>query len=102
MAVCWLQSDGDLLNQKRAMVLLKMALASLKLNSPRWTSFQLLHSVLDEFALPVIQVRGNLTPLSSSDGQLCAWPVIMTQLSSIVWHLPSMLMSTDLEIDKAI
>lgn len=76
MAVCWLQSDGDLLNQKRAMVLLKMALASLKLSSPRWTSFQLLHSVLDEFALPVIQVRSNLTPLSSSDGHFGTWPVV--------------------------
>ena len=51
-----MQADGELVNQKRAVVLLKMALASEGLASPRWTAFHLVHSVLDEFALPVIQV----------------------------------------------
>ena len=55
-----LQADVDRVNQKRAMVLLKMALASERLSSSKWTSFQLLHNVLDEFALPVIQASFSL------------------------------------------
>ena len=64
-----LQNDTDLVNQKRAMVLLKMALASQNLTTTSWAAFQLLHSVLDEFALPVIQVYGYLAlPLCPVDG----------------------------------
>ncbi|KAK9832125.1 hypothetical protein WJX74_000029 [Apatococcus lobatus] len=48
-------TDSSLVNQKRAMVLLKMALASASFRSTTWTTFELLHSVLDEFALTVIQ-----------------------------------------------
>ena len=44
------------------MILLKMALASEEVSSPKWIGFQLLHSVLDEFALPVIQVSHPLFP----------------------------------------
>lgn len=66
-----LQTDADLVNQKRAMVLLKMALASQNLTTTSWAAFQLLHSVLDEFALPVIQVysysASHLCPIDGSE-----------------------------------